>query len=620
MPESPRGSMPTPAQCRAAARAVRGAELSRQAIGTIRPRGLTGVFRSRLPLAMAIRLAARENRLVWHSPEEFAVLERPWLSKDAPPPRATRAMRLLDGGWELVPAWSIALGLLLLFVPVVIGTRLAAAPELGLVLILSLALLIMLYLLGLMLLMGVRAAVWMWRNVDGFTPRAIELARDPYLNHNWSLSLCHVTEPGHVDAVLRGALRQVRTLTGAGQVILCPMSACTSTRAQAELAADRRTSRLQGMDPELFILDEHGPAGAKPVRGDLHPPTGWVSAIVGMTLVFAAVTADVVADEESAACGTSCAGHPATYGAALMFLLRRMSVVGQADGVVASSRAAQIAGAVYIMVGVALYGFVFVAVRRFLRLRREAIEALLTEIEAQTRRDRILILTAATVEFDAVVQAVRAALDDEVAPVVQPVGAHSAYYLGTIGRTEIMLALSEQGTSGTAAMRDASANLIGHFKPVSVFLTGICYGLREQRGQRLGDVIVGTRLRDMGYRKKTDTGDILRGDRVTLSDLLINRCRSAAVGWTRCGVHFGLMLSENVLLNSVAARDELIRLEPDAEGGEMEGAGVYFAVRHHPVEWILIKGISDWGAGKTDDVQALAARNAADFVVRVIRG
>ncbi len=31
-----------------------------------------------------------------------------------------------------------------------------------------------------------------------------------------------------------------------------------------------------------------------------------------------------------------------------------------------------------------------------------------------------------------------------------------------------------------------------------------------------------------------------------------------------------------------------------------------------------VKAVSDWGVGKTDAVQAAAARNAADFVVRMV--
>lgn len=36
-------------------------------------------------------------------------------------------------------------------------------------------------------------------------------------------------------------------------------------------------------------------------------------------------------------------------------------------------------------------------------------------------------------------------------------------------------------------------------------------------------------------------------------------------------------------------------------------------------DWLLVKGTSDWGRDKTSGPQASAARNAADFVVRLLR-
>ena len=52
----------------------------------------------------------------------------------------------------------------------------------------------------------------------------------------------------------------------------------------------------------------------------------------------------------------------------------------------------------------------------------------------------------------------------------------------------------------------------------------------------------------------------------------------------------------------------------------MEGAGLYAAAREAKVDWILTKGICDWADGtKNDDAQPLAARNAAQFVLHVVR-
>jgi nucleoside phosphorylase len=61
-------------------------------------------------------------------------------------------------------------------------------------------------------------------------------------------------------------------------------------------------------------------------------------------------------------------------------------------------------------------------------------------------------------------------------------------------------------------------------------------------------------------------------------------------------------------------------MEPEAIGGDMEGAGLYAAAGVAKVDWILVKAICDWADGnKNDDAQQLAAHNAADFVRHVIQ-
>jgi nucleoside phosphorylase len=60
---------------------------------------------------------------------------------------------------------------------------------------------------------------------------------------------------------------------------------------------------------------------------------------------------------------------------------------------------------------------------------------------------------------------------------------------------------------------------------------------------------------------------------------------------------------------------------PDAIAGEMEGAGVHEAstLDTRP-DWIMVKGISDWGYHKSDRDQRRAAANAADYLVHVVLG
>jgi nucleoside phosphorylase len=60
-------------------------------------------------------------------------------------------------------------------------------------------------------------------------------------------------------------------------------------------------------------------------------------------------------------------------------------------------------------------------------------------------------------------------------------------------------------------------------------------------------------------------------------------------------------------------------LEPEAIGGEMEGAGLYAACYRAHVDWIIVKAICYWADGKKDlnkdKQQQLAAENAAKFVL-----
>jgi nucleoside phosphorylase len=73
-----------------------------------------------------------------------------------------------------------------------------------------------------------------------------------------------------------------------------------------------------------------------------------------------------------------------------------------------------------------------------------------------------------------------------------------------------------------------------------------------------------------------------------------------------------------VLVDSVSLRQALKARYPDAEGGEMEGAGVYASSVRVGTEWIVVKGICDWGWNKKWDAQELAAANAATLVLDLI--
>jgi nucleoside phosphorylase len=161
-----------------------------------------------------------------------------------------------------------------------------------------------------------------------------------------------------------------------------------------------------------------------------------------------------------------------------------------------------------------------------------------------------------------------------------------------------------------------------------VILTGICYGLKEDDArdpQRLGDVLVATEVRAIGHFKTIEGQDGAplrqeRGGRPVASTVLVKLIREARLGWRNAAlVHFGPMVSESVLCASREHRERIRQAEPQAIGGEMEGAAVFAAAERAGVSWAVVKAISDWGYDKDDRHQREAAENAASLVVRAIQ-
>ena len=73
-----------------------------------------------------------------------------------------------------------------------------------------------------------------------------------------------------------------------------------------------------------------------------------------------------------------------------------------------------------------------------------------------------------------------------------------------------------------------------------------------------------------------------------------------------------------MLVDSGSLRGALKARYPDAEGGGMEGAGVYVSSVRAGTEWIVVKGICDWGHDKNSDAQESAAANASKLVLDLI--
>jgi nucleoside phosphorylase/tetratricopeptide (TPR) repeat protein len=238
----------------------------------------------------------------------------------------------------------------------------------------------------------------------------------------------------------------------------------------------------------------------------------------------------------------------------------------------------------------------------------------------------VLIVTATKVESKAVVEVIGGISGKAPEPV--PIGDRMYQDLGIINNARVFLVQSEMGTGGLSASQQTIQKGIEALSPVAVIMTGIAFGIDYEK-QAIGDVLVSLQL--MLYelqRVGTDDGKIKltpRGDRPHASPWLIDRFRSADLYWddSKFKVHFGLILSGEKLVDNIDFRKQLQEFEPEAIGGEMEGAGLYVACGGAKVDWILVKSICDWADGQKgknkEERQRLAAYNAASFVLHLLQ-
>lgn len=233
----------------------------------------------------------------------------------------------------------------------------------------------------------------------------------------------------------------------------------------------------------------------------------------------------------------------------------------------------------------------------------------------------ILLVTATQVETRALLDACQQETGQAFTRAF--VGENVYYDLQTIGGARTLLVQSEMGAGGPAGAMLTVEEGIRVLSPSAVFLVGIAYGM-QVKGQRMGDILVSRQL--MNYElQRVGKDHVLmpRGDRPQAAPHLLMRVRSGLMDWQGPPVHVGLLLSGDKLIDNLDFREQLRQFEPEAIGGEMEGAGIYAVAQRRRVDWIVIKAICDWADGKKGNQQnqrqTTAAENAARFMLHVLR-
>lgn len=195
--------------------------------------------------------------------------------------------------------------------------------------------------------------------------------------------------------------------------------------------------------------------------------------------------------------------------------------------------------------------------------------------------------------------------------------------LGELNGQRLAMVQSEMGSIGVGASLQTVQEAISTVQPAAVVMVGVAFGTKPDK-QKMGDVLVSNRIavyepERLGMQKGR-TVRLPRGSKVDASHKLLSFLRACEVQWQRTSidVQFGLILSGEKLIDNVEFRNLLLENEPEAIGGEMEGAGLYAACHKAKCDWILVKAICDWADGNKGvnkrDNQLVASGNAAQFV------
>jgi len=163
-------------------------------------------------------------------------------------------------------------------------------------------------------------------------------------------------------------------------------------------------------------------------------------------------------------------------------------------------------------------------------------------------------------------------------------------------------------------------NVIQSVKPDAVVLAGIACGANvKNEKQKFGDVLISKNVIDYDFHKDNNGMTELRGTITPSGDILFNLFSHHAYYWKKeygLDYYCGDIISSTVLLNDPKRKKEIFGLYHDNPiGYEMEGISTFQVCRNENIQqWIIVKGISDFGDGsKHDSFQTVASENAVSL-------
>jgi nucleoside phosphorylase len=240
-------------------------------------------------------------------------------------------------------------------------------------------------------------------------------------------------------------------------------------------------------------------------------------------------------------------------------------------------------------------------------------ETLMTQKPGQKT---VLLVTATKAETSAMIAVADRQMRGSVVHI--PKDNYIATDIGQVGRIRFIHVQCEPGSVGASSSQAVIGDAIRDWAPDAIVMGGIAFGTKKGK-QKLGDILVSKSIMEYERAKVTETRAIPRGQRIESAPKLLSVFRTyEAKRQHGPPMHVGLILSGEKLIDSENLVNSLLETEPEAIGGEMEGAGLVAAASRARVDWIVVKAIVDWGFDKHSNNDPVHQEKVAHGAFEVI--
>lgn len=186
-----------------------------------------------------------------------------------------------------------------------------------------------------------------------------------------------------------------------------------------------------------------------------------------------------------------------------------------------------------------------------------------------------------------------------------------------IGKTQVFITQSQAGSIGSASIMNVMNKAKEILNPNVSIMGGIAFGFNQKK-EELGDIVISRQVWNYETAKLSGNDFISRGDKITASSMLLESFTFSSSNWTNSKVHFGVYASGEKLVNDSHFCSQLLKAEPELMAGDMEAYGFSSVCYNQGLDWIVVKGISDWGINKTDFSQEIAASNSWGLIIHTL--